>query len=443
MGGVDPQPPTTTTEQTGQTDPTILPRSDVRETDQLYAYRQNGEYAAVLKDCALIENASEACVLQTLPFIAQAQPDFTREDILERLLVTHDWMGRRFEQLLNDAPDRMISLFGSITSISIGSTVRPSYYWGGTGGIQLDPEGLWLSLSEKSNVATVEDYRSNFGDDLQFWFFETLRNGNEAAINYYNLTDYRERAYEEIKIPMYRLLYHELAHAVDYLPRESIPTLDLSLVPGEALFNSQELFVSPRLYNDLPLYSETLFALGNVNFRGADPTEDQKSFLPSFLGSEMGNDGAARYYGYSTEREDFATLFATSMMKMDFNLDFHVAFVGKPANLESYYCNELLVGWGQRNRLADPLVSSRAKWVLEQVYGSSAEIDSFFTQSIGTADPMTEGVDWCSNRDATSQLADFPVQQSSSDALNRAGSPSESLKLQIEQLEFERRVRLH
>lgn len=411
--------------------------NDILDKSQLYAYRSTSEFAPVLKNCALAEVIVDTCTLETLPFIAQANPDFTRSDILDRLLVTHDWMGQRFEALLNDAPDKMIPLFGSLTAITIGSTVRPSFYWAGTGSIQLDPEGLWLSVEEKANVSAEEDYRSGFGDGLQFWFFETLRDGNQPAVTFYRLDDDSERPYEDIKIPMYRLLYHELAHAIDYLPAESIPSLDASLNPAEALTVNGSYFLSPQLSQEIPLNSEVLYELGQVSFRGNEATDDQKSYESEFLGAEMASDGGARYYAYSTIREDFATLFAVSMMKYDFDLDTYTAFVNKPADLNNYYCDELLVGWGQKNRLADTLVEARARWVLERVLGQSTQVDDFFSNNAKQFAMMDAGVDWCTNRDA-GLLADAAPSTRSKTVLTQ-----EQKETVMRQLEFERRVRIH
>jgi hypothetical protein len=418
-------------------DPLMVPRLDVRDSSQLYPYRSDSPYASVLRACASVEDFNQACTLDTLPFIAQATPEFSRDDILNRLLVTHEWMGDRFAALLNDAPELMIPLFGSVTAISIGSTIRPSNYWIGTGAIQLDPEGLWLSVLEKANVSIEEDYRSDFGSDLQFWFFETMRLGSESAVRYYSLTDRQERPIEDIKIPMYRLLYHELAHAVDYLPRESIASLNSSLRPLFALVENEELFLSPGLTNDLPLYSQTLFDLAQVRYRGEDATDAQKSLSTNLLGAEMANDGAARFYAYSTEREDFATLFTQVMMKLSFDIDIFIAFVNKPVDEDDFFCNELLVGWGQKNRLADSLVMPRARWVLDRIYGSGGDFDSFFATDIGQVEPMATGVNWCANRDGT-VLADFPV---ASEA--QVASITEQKKSQMRQLDFERQIRIH
>jgi len=413
-------------------------RQDIREDDELFAYRSTSPHANVLKDCALIESADDACTLSTLPFIGQVATTVSRSDVMDRLLVTHNWMGERFEALIDAAPDNMIPLFGSITSISIGSKIRPSNYWTGTGAIQLDPESLWLSVAEKANVSIEEDYRSGFGADLQFWSFGTLRDGDKPAITYFNLTDTEERTLDDIKFPMYRLLYHELAHAVDYLPAASVATLDETRTPNSALNRNRRFFLSERLVNDLPLYSNTMYRLGQVSFKGEDATEAQKSLTPSDVGAEMANDGAIRYYGYSTTREDFATLFAISMMKFNFGHDYHIAYVQKPVDETDYACSELTVGWGSRNRMADSLVIPRVRWVFESIYGSSDEFEQFFATDSGFSEPMTPGVDWCTNRDG-GNVTDASLRGRSLQQMTAA----DARQAEFKQLEMERLSHAH
>ncbi len=414
-------------------DSDVLARNDIRGVNGLFVYRPDSPYAAVIKECALVDSSDQACTLETLPFITQATPDFTKDDIMDRLLVTHEWMGERFETLLHDAPDSMIPLFGSLTSIVIGSTVRPSNYWTGTGGIQLDPATLWLSLEEKANISIAADYRSDFATDLIFQEMLSMRIGDNAAIDYFSLSDKEERNLKDIEIPVYRLLYHELSHAVDYLPTTSVATLDSSLVPARALDNNSQYFLSPQLHLDLPLYSQTLYDLGQVSFRGEAATEDQRSISATFAGLEMANDGAAEFYGYNTRREDLATLFTATMMKYDFGIDYFTAFVTKPTDSE-YSCEDLTVGWGVRNRLADALVASRARWVVESVYGSNPVMDNFFANGLGEAVPMVAGLDWCSNRDGSTTTI----------ALRKSGVDAfEAIAASRRQLEGELRTYTH
>lgn len=399
--GADPSAPLLPSGPPASNDPGAeLPRFDVRDVDQLYPFRQNSPFAAVLKQCALAAATEEICRLSTLPYIGQGNADVTIEDILDRLLVTHDWMGQRFAELLEDAPADLIALFGSITSISIGSTVRPSFYRNQTGAIRLDPEVLWLSFLEKANVSTEEDPRSDYGRDLQFFTFAAYQIDGRPAYDFFTLTDYQERTLADIRVPVFRLLFHELAHAVDYVQFASLAGLDSQLTPRDVARDLRSQRLSVRLNYDLELRSELMYGLAQVRFRGEDATEAQKNLTSSDVGAAMAGDGAAKFYGYSTVREDVATLLATAMIKKHFNVDYSMAYVQKPDNLDSYVCTDLLVGWGVRNRLADPLVVPRAKWVVDQIYGESAENEQFFNNGLNTQSLMTPGLNWCANRDA-------------------------------------------
>ena len=86
------------------------------------------------------------------------------------------------------------------------------------------------------------------------------------------------------------------------------------------------------------------------------------------------------------------------MMKIQHGVDRHVAFIYQPEG-DALNCEQLIVGWGVRNRVADPLVVFRAKWAHRQVYGDRNDIDinRLFSDDAGQADRMISGADWCSN----------------------------------------------
>lgn len=380
-----------------------LPRADLRADTDAYPYRADSPHAPVLQACALLEeevSADDACTLATLPFLSQesggAPPSI--EQIMNRVLVTHDWMGERLEALLRAAPPELVTLFGSVTSIAIGSSIRPSNYWVGTGGVQLDPYDLWLTVPEKQNVSVEADYRSEYGRPLAFRFLATRRIGEAPAREYFDLEDREERALDDILVPMMSLLFHELAHANDFLPPGGATYLDSSLQPFEALLALRDMWLSPQLSAEQPLLSTQLIRLADVRYGGAEASEADRSVTPDVVGAEMANDGATQFYSYTTIREDFANLFEAAMLKREYDVDVYVGVTNQPSDFENFTCEELLVAWGVRKRLGDPAVGQRAKSVLERIYGPSAEFDAFFAAQSGTQSLMTDGVDWCTNR---------------------------------------------
>ena len=378
-------------------DDSPLPRNDVREVDAVYPYRADSPWAESLARCALAEEFETVCPLTELPFIAQATPTPSVEDVLDRLLVTHDWMGERFEEALRRAPEGLVQLFAPTTSITIGSTVRPSYYTGLTGGVRLDPEYLWQTVEEKATVSIEDDPRTPFQALLDFRDVSVRLVGRELAYEYFPLDDRSERTFEQSRKLLLTLLYHELAHANDFLPPGTAEGIDDSLKPFEALDANAERWLSPRLQAQYPQASTLLPRLAEIRFRGEQPTPEEAALEAGAVGAEFANDGGLDFYSYLTIREDFAQLFEAAMMKAIFDVDMHYAFTNLPADPEDFGCDELLVGWGERNRLGDPAVAERAGWAVASIYGPSAAVDDFVAARSGTAEPMEPGTDFCTN----------------------------------------------
>ena len=381
----------------GSDGPDPLSRSDVRGTDELRPYRPDGPWASVLTGCAVVDEPLAACALDVLPFIGQATDEPDVDDVLDRTLVTHDWMGERFEALLRDAPEDLVRLFGATTSISIGSTVRPSNYWIGTGAIQLDPADLWLAVEEKRNVATVADYRAPFARRLAFRNEWAQRVDGRPIAPRSDLEDRNTRTLDDIRLPFASVMYHELAHANDFLPPGEAAALDPSARPLDALTGIAERWLSTRLVGASPLDSLILQRLARVRFLGDEPTASEAAIGPVVAGAEMDGDGATIFYGYSTIHEDFATLFEAAMMKARHDVDFHVAFTDVPPDPDAVRCADLTVGWGVRNRLGDAAVNVRAGLAVASVYPDDAALLGGVSAALGTQESMAPGTTWCEN----------------------------------------------
>lgn len=409
----------------------LLARFDVRDEQSVYPYKAQSAYQGILKECALIERAKDACTLDQLPFIGQSGTGFGREDIMDRLLVTHDWMGARFETLLSQAPDDMLPLFGSVTSIVIGSTVRPSFYWTGTGGIRLDPAFLWMTLGEKANVSVEEDFRSGFGRDLNFRWGNSRRINGDRAYPFFSLTSMEDRTLQQLQLPFYSLMYHELGHAVDYVSAELMPLINPLDTPSDTTDLLDIYRGSAELLSVSPLNSIEMTYLAQVQFRGFIATEQQIAYTPADVGSFMSSDGAIQYYSYHTEREDFANMLEFAMMKKNFNMDLSTGYFDRPPDEDNVRCSDLVVGWGQHNRLSDALVLPRARWVVDRVYGPSVENNAFFEAQSGLARNMIAGLNWCENRDQS--FSDASARSSSSSGIQPTASEQEQLKQEMTQ----------
>ncbi len=367
---------------------------DIVATENVHPYRPNGPYAAVLKRCTLVNTVEDSCTMQTLPFIGHdsAVPD--TDDILDRLLVTHDWMGDRFAEVIQAAPELTV-LFASVTSLIIGSEVRPSGFSSYFGNMLLDPNYLWQSVEEKLTVSIEEDYRSGFGDELSFESRRAFTINGEYAYRRGSLNDNLTREFEDVLLSTVRLLYHELAHANDYFPPTVIAEFDRNLQVLPAFDQSGSKRQSWQLEALYPLNDNLLHSLQGVSSSGDDATEEEKLLTAAEVGQLFSEDGAASYYGYRNGREDFAVLFATTMMKLAHGVQTNVGFVDK-IDGEPRYC-DYLTAWGVRNRLANPVVAQRAQWVVTKIYGENEEFNQFMLNDLGVEETMIAGVGWCAN----------------------------------------------
>lgn len=143
-----------------------------------FVYVENSPYKKVLVGCLDVEQSTEPpCSLNKLPLIGMGSSSPTHADIMNRVIVSDEWMGDRLEALLNVWPEEMKLLFRGITGIYISRDIRPSYFDSLTGGIYIDPAILWLTNDEKAVIDTTQDYRDDFSKDLNFIPYGRYVNG--------------------------------------------------------------------------------------------------------------------------------------------------------------------------------------------------------------------------------------------------------------------------
>jgi len=364
-----------------------------------HVYQQDSKYSKVLKRCATAHIRSASCALATLPLLSQIQSIPTKEQIMQRVLVSHDWMGERFSQMLDILGDDIKELLGAVTAIVIDDDVRPSHYWTMTGAIYLDPRYLWLTPSEAHDITVKDDYRKNYGSELKFDAFWRYVKDNQYAYHFSALDSNTTRATDDIKYPLARLLYHELAHANDFAPREVIASFNQS-TPIVTLLNTNSIknkYPSTQLYKTYPLESNTLKSIGKVLYHGTTSNNEEKGLSSKDIGLLFAEDGASAMYGYSTQYEDMAMMFEMTMMKYHYNIEADIGFVTNPSEDHNITYKDYIVGWGIRNRIADPLVSERALFIAKKILPNETNWDNYFASEIGESKMLKEGLNWFDN----------------------------------------------
>lgn len=383
------------------TDTNPQPQSEMKPA------RPQSSHAAVLAECAFLyerdgdNDISRACSMEQLPLLGQEVPQIDTEAILNRTLVSHDWMALRFEQLLEQLPADLLQLFQGVTAVVIGAEIRPSYYWSATGAIYLDPARLWLLESEKNTISRAPDFRSEFDRELNFTALWRYVKNDDYAWRSYSLNGPEtQRPLSDIVEPMAALLFHELAHANDFVPPAKLNQIDRRLTVLEAAIELERDNISSQLRNASPLNSELLFGLAEVMYRGEAASDTQQALSAEDVGLAFEADLANDSYAYTSSAEDTAMLLEEVMMRYHFDIERDIAFTDRPADEGQASCDDYVVRWGRRGRGGDSEVRARIELILP-LFLDHNRIDAYL-DILEPSSALTAGEGWCANLNPTS-----------------------------------------
>jgi len=400
---------------------------------KVFAYN-NSPYAEALVNCIYSNTLTSSCTLSQTPLIAEEVKASTVPPtvaiIMDRVLVSHQWMGDRFKQFLinNDTNNDIKNLLRATTAIVIAYDVRPSFYWAATGAIYLDAENFWLTPEERDTINEAPDFRANFGNDLQFVMPWRYVKNNDYASKRFSITERSPRSAEDGLYRLISLMYHELAHANDFFPSNEWYVHDSNKRVLDAALSTD--FESDKLAITLPLVSQEMVDLGQVSFAGNTATEIQKTYLPADIESFFEPDRASDYYAYSSLREDYAMLFEELMMQSRFNVNRDVAITNQPTG-SNVSANDYIVTWGQRGRIGDNKLIERALFTANRVL---PEFDSQTAiNQLAQPIPMIVGNNWLENLVISPSLL---RQNSKSITLNGTDIDSQLMTEQVMQKQY-------
>ena len=363
-------------------------------TENMFAYRPNSPYATAIERCVYTNQIASACRFSELPLIGMETMNPDIDDILNRTLVSHQWMGERFEQYLRDSVvgQDMLNLLRGVTAVVISYEVRPSFYWAVTGAIYLDADNFWVTPLERDTLNEAPDYRAGFGAELQFimpWRY--VKNNDYYPAGSYPIAERSSRSFVDLEGDISWLMYHELGHANDFFAPSTWASLNGSETPLSVI-NGERDPDSDALDNTLPLRSSQMKALAQVNFGGEDATEAQRNTTANDVAAEFTTDGATGFYNYYTTREDYASLFEKFMMKYRLDADSDIA-VTASRDIDP----DLSVVWGERNRFNAAEVQPRVAFTVERIY---PELDPRAIQdTLPQPQAMIVGRSWWDNLD--------------------------------------------
>ena len=360
----------------------------------VYPYNSNSPYAENLVDCVYNNNLSSSCTLAKLPLLAQESTSLSVDNIMDRVVVSHQWMGDRFQDFLknNDNSNDFKRLLRATTAIVISYDIRPSFYWAATGAIYLDAENFWLTPQERDTINEAPDFRADFGNDLKFVMPWRYVKNNDYATDSFSQTERVNRTSNDGLYRLTSLLYHELAHANDFFPSTEWFAHDEQTRILDAATNTD--FESDQLSVALPLQSQTMRDLAQVSFAGESPNSTQKSYLPIDIKSFFSPDKATDFYAYSSLREDYAMLFEELMMQNRFQVFRDIAITNQPTG-DNVSGQDYIVTWGQRGRIGEENIKARVAFSASRIL---PEFDSNAALTVVPAPiAMVEGNNWIEN----------------------------------------------
>lgn len=370
----------------------------------------NGPQAAALADCVFNAARAQSCTLAQLPFIGASTATVTVDDVMARVVTSRPWMAQRLRELLQTLPPDLLQMMKPVTAIVVGSKVRPSFYWLATGALYIDPQYLWTMPEELAEVDKTPDYRTDFGQTLQFATLWRYVKDNHRAYNSYSFYETTPRSIDDIKIQFATLIVHELAHAGDFAPprlRASLPT-DKPLL--DVLNQVADQRISTRLYLTNPLRSTVLKELGETLFWTGKPTAQQQALTATDVSLEFSADRASDDYAYASQYEDAAMLAEEALMRLYYGVSRDIAVTPKPT-LQDPTAADYIVTWGTRGRIGQEGVKQAAAQVVGELLPNANLAPAILGLPAPT--PMRVGVSWWDNlvldpQPATAALAERP-----------------------------------
>ncbi|MEH6519255.1 MAG: hypothetical protein V7742_21465 [Halioglobus sp.] len=358
-----------------------------------HAVRQQSGAEDLLAGCAGSITFNDLCRFGELPLLGGQSSSPTVDDIMDRVVVSHPWMGRRFEQMLYKMPADMRLLFRSVATIVIDADIRPAYFNPATASIYLDPEYIWITPNEAASISTEPDFRSEFVSRVTFQEWSRYVDGNNWAFPGFYEPDFNgNRDVDDVSAALASLLFHELAHAGDAIP----PTTIKLLSPSDTPYDVSTVLISDRLVDNWPLQSFELYGLADVLNAGKPPSSKEANYSAAQVGALFAPDGASSLYSYFTQYEDAAMLFEEAMMAVHYGFQRDIAFVTPPPpEVINLRCEHFPVGWGSRGRINAAQVLPRTQWVV----GEMLPERDYRNQLAGLPGPvlMRPGQNWCDN----------------------------------------------
>ena len=374
----------------------------------VYCNTHDNKYREQLLNCS---SPIAICPIRQLPFIGMETSQPTVANIMNRVVVSHAWMGARFEEVLNslspEARQVLLLMSRAVTVIVISDDIRPSLYNPWNSVIYLDPKRLALRTDEDAVIDQTPDFRSNFGDDLMVDILWRYVSSNDTYFYRLNNSD---RSFIDVLRYTIRLLLHELAHANDYYPFKLISNINCNNSNSVAACDvhpyalvaqndfspiSQNFGYQENASSAYSLSDKRMNRYASIRYLGSIFSDEERHWSAHQMANWFGNDAANHDYAYTTQSEDIAMLTEAVLLKYLFNADMDIGFSIRPHEGEQSADRQIV--WGTRGRIGVPAVKRRAQRLFSEMLPDVLPAEFF--DRIDPAQSMQLNCGWIDNLD--------------------------------------------
>jgi hypothetical protein len=188
---------------------------------------------------------------------------------------------------------------------------------------------------------------------------------NRSIFAYFNPRERITRTLDDVRNESAWLMYHELGHALDFLPPSAYGSLNRNRSAWDNIAPrySNYLLTSDQVSAEHPLTSLVMQRLGQVLFQGEAASAQDKALSATEVGQAFATDLATDPYSYSTSREDTAMTLEEMLMQHRLAIRRDVA-ITDTYDSKNAASSTAIVRWGQRGRIGEPALQARTRAIV-------------------------------------------------------------------------------
>lgn len=319
---------------------------------QLLPFISDSPYVKKLLICSYPDTEEKSCVVKELPLLEMNPQKISVNDILNRTLVTHQFLGEKFKQVLLKMPPETLALFGAVNGIVISSEVSTNAYWARSGFIYLSARLFCRSKDECQTLSKENDIQK-----LPVKFV------NDYIYNQKSIWD---ESIQDDQILLYKVaatLFHELAHANDYFEPSYVRSNDFAKEKSYDELTFERMTVRQMVSQRMPgrPSSVRLEHLAGIIYKNEEIKDEDLTLTPQSVVDEFLTNNTNDLYSHINHEEDMARLVEEALILTYFNIPRLIVFTDKSNSIV----------YAEKNRVAQPNLRTRVLYVIEKGFSKS------------------------------------------------------------------------